>query len=79
MPNENKEEYNGRIDNRRTLTTLNTSKHLNMANRFQPMSHRPETSYTYGGNSHFTKCIYQGNQNGRNKYHTMLLRLSNTT
>ena len=73
IPNETRNQYNAEIDNRtRTLTTLSSSTtHPNRANRFQHMSHSmPNTTNTYGVNSHFTNFIYQGTQNRRPTYHT---------
>ena len=72
-PNENREQYNGRIENRtKRLTTLSPSTtHLNMASRFQYMSHSmPETTNTYSRNCHFTNCTYQGTQNRNTPHQT---------
>ena len=81
-PYENSNQYNTGIDNiTRPLTIPSTlTTQPNRANRFQHLSYSmPSTTNTYGGNGHFTNCIYQGNQKRKNGYHKALLRTSTTS
>ena len=81
IPNKNRNQYNAGINNRtRMLTTLSPSAtHPNRAHRFQQMLHSiPDTTNTYGGNSHLTNHPYQGTQNRRHSYCTVPFGSSHT-